>query len=361
MTAMILRVSSIIILPILILIFFKFFRVFLLIKKDVKFILYCLVIFFFFLSKNLVISGCLLYPIQQTCFEQKKIIWSIGKEIPKLNKEILHSFTRGWMFYAKEISNTKDKFIFKYSKEMMTNKEYLDSGVNFWVKYWVKDPDIIRILNLIIISLFIIFIFIFFNLKKLKLFELNSESKDLIKLDIIFLLPIFVWFFISTPAMRYGGYSAFLPLFILFILFILKTNLIINFCIKNSLLILISISTLYFGYKNISRVYKDFYFEKNEIIYPWPQHIKLIENIDFKKQKINGYEINLRLPTNKLIMNNINNKNNYILHCGNIKMPCVPEKKIRCINNIKKINGYLIVTNNQQECKKLISEEHALY
>ena len=42
-------------------------------------------------------------------------------------------------------------------------------------------------------------------------------------------------------------------------------------------------------------------------------------------------------------------------------MPCVPEKKIRCINNIKKINGYLIVTNNQQECKKLISEEHALY
>jgi len=361
MTAMILRVSSIIILPILILICFKFFRVFLLIKKDVKFILYCLVIFFFFLSKNLVTSGCLLYPIQQTCFEQKKIIWSIGKEIPKLNKEILHSFTRGWMFYAKEISNTKDKFIFKYSKEMMTNKEYLDSGVNFWVKYWIKDPDIIRILNLIIISLFIIFIFIFFNLKKLKLFELNSESKDLIKLDIIFLLPIFVWFFISTPAMRYGGYSAFLPLFILFILFILKTNLIINFCIKNSLLILISISTLYFGYKNISRVYKDFYFEKNEIIYPWPQHIKLIENIDFKKQKINGYEINLRLPTNKLIMNNINNKNNYILHCGNIKMPCVPEKKIRCINNIKKINGYLIVTNNQQECKKLISEEHALY
>ena len=42
MTAMILRVSSIIILPILILICFKFFRVFLLIKKDVKFILYCL-------------------------------------------------------------------------------------------------------------------------------------------------------------------------------------------------------------------------------------------------------------------------------------------------------------------------------
>jgi hypothetical protein len=303
----------------------------------------------------------LLYPIPQTCFDQKQISWSVGKEIPTLNKNILHSFSRGWMFYAKEISNTKDKFVFKYSNEMMTNKKYLDSGVNFWIKYWVKDPDIIRILNLTIISFFITLIFIIFNIKKLKLFELNSESKNLIKLNLVFLLPIFIWFFISTPAMRYGGYSAFLPVVILFILFILKTKLITDFSIKNSLLVLISISTIYFGYKNVSRVYKDFYFENNEIIYPWPQHKKLIKNLDFKTLNINGYEINIRIPTNKLLAGNLNSKNNYILHCGNIKMPCMPEKKIKCINNIKKINGYLIITNNHNECLKLMNEEHALY
>ena len=126
-------------------------------------------------------------------------------------------------------------------------------------------------------------------------------------------------------------------------------------------MILISISTLYFGYKNVSRVYKDFYFEKNEIKYPWPQHNKLIKNLDFKTLNINGYEINLRLPTNKLLAGNLNSKNNYILHCGNIKMPCMPEKKIKCINNIKKINGYLIITNNNNKCLKLMNEEHALY
>jgi hypothetical protein len=361
MIAIVFRISSISILPVVIFICFKFSKKFLLIFKDKRFILYCLLISCFFLLKNSITSGCLLYPIPQTCFDQKQISWSVGKEIPTLNKDILHSFSRGWMFYAKEISNTNDKFVFKYSDKMMTNKEYLDSGVNFWIKYWVKDPDIIRILNLIVISFFITLIFIIFNLKKLKLFELNSESKDLIKLNFLFLLPIFVWFFISTPAMRYGGYSAFLPLIILIILFILKTKLIINFSIKNSLLILISISTLYFGYKNVSRVYKDFYFEKNEIQYPWPQHNKLIKNLDFKTLNINGYEINLRLPTNKLLAGNLNRKNNYILHCGNIKMPCMPKKKIKCINNIKKINGYLIITNNNNECLKLMNEEHALY
>ena len=93
---------------------------------------------------------------------------------------------------------------------------------------------------------------------------------------------------------------------------ILIQKLFYNFSIKNSLVILISISTLYFSYKNVSRVYKDFYFEKNEIVYPWPQHKKLIKNLDFKTLNINGYEINLRLPTNKLLAGNLNSKNNYI-------------------------------------------------
>jgi|TARA_Y100000294_G_scaffold38001_1_gene33662 hypothetical protein len=362
MTAIVFRISSIAILPVVIFICFKFSNKFILIFKDIRFILYCFLISFFFLLKSFIISGCLLYPLPQTCFDQKQISWSVGKEISTLNKDILHSITRGWMTYAKEISNTKDKFVFKNSKEMLTHTQYSKSGISFWIKYWVKDPDIIRILNLIVISLFIILIFIIFNLKKLKSFKLNSESKDLLKLNLIFILPIFVWLFISTPAMRYpGGYSSFLPVVILFILFILKTRFITNFSMKNSLVILISISALYFSYKNVSRVYNDFYFEKNEIIYPWPQHTKLIKNLDFKTLNINGYEINLRLPTNKLLAGNLNSKNNYILHCGNIKMPCMPEKKIQCINNIKKINGYLIITNNNNECLKLMNEEHALY
>ena len=56
-----------------------------------------------------------------------------------------------------------------------------------------------------------------------------------------------------------------------------------------------------------------------------------IKDLDFKTLIINGNEINVRLPTNKLFVGNLSNQNNYILHCGNIKMPCMPEKKIKCI------------------------------
>ena len=125
----------------------------------------------------------------------------------------------------------------------------------------------------------------------------------------------------------------------------MKTKLIINFSIKNSLLILISISTLYFGYKNVSRVYKDFYFEKNEIKYPWPQHNKLIKNLDFKTLNINGYEINLRLPTNKLLAGNLNSKNNYILHCGNIKMPFDHSQLAYCSDLIPILENLNCVVN----------------
>ncbi|MDP6625437.1 MAG: hypothetical protein QGG87_03140, partial [Nitrospinota bacterium] len=60
--------------------------------------------------------------------------------------------------------------------------------------------------------------------------------------------------------------------------------------------------------ETIAFLFIEKYFEKNEIIYPWPQHTKLIKNLDFKTLNINGYEINLRLPTNKLLVGNLNSK-----------------------------------------------------
>ena len=66
-----------------------------------------------------------------------------------MNKDILHSFSRGWMFYAKEKTKTKDKFIFNPINNVSSHKEYLKKSPKKWAKYWIKDPDTIRILNLI--------------------------------------------------------------------------------------------------------------------------------------------------------------------------------------------------------------------
>ena len=64
------------------------------------------------------------------------------------------------MIYAKENSGSKNKFVFNPKDDLLSHEEYLSKNQNFWLKYWVKDPDIIRILNCFIIGLFIFIVLI---------------------------------------------------------------------------------------------------------------------------------------------------------------------------------------------------------
>ena len=110
---------------------------------------------------------------------------------------------------------------------------------------------------------------------------------------------------------------------------------------------------IYFAYKNVDRIIDDY--EKNifSIYQPWPLHEELILDKDYKKILKNNIFINLRLPTNKLLMGNLENKNNYILHCGNINMLCTPEEKFRCIREIRNIFSYLFISNDTKNCLSL--------
>ena len=151
-----------------------------------------------------------------------------------------------------------------------------------------------------------------------------------------------------------------MPILIILILLILNFFLKDNFLINKSLVLLILISISYFSYKNISRLYNDYYVANYSLVNSWPLHLEMLPNEDYISTQIFNFKINLRLPTNKLFMGNLDQKNNYILHCGNIKMPCTPIKKIKCIKNIENIYGYLFFYNNENECLKLYSE-NSLY
>ena len=83
----------------------------------------------------------------------------------------------------------------------------------------------------------------------------------------------------------------------------------------------------------------------------------LLKNIDYTSTIFDGEKINLRLPTNKLIMGNLNEKNNYILH-WQYRTLCTPNKKLGCIKKFIKLNYRFIISNNQF-CKNLHSQ-HAL-
>ena len=283
--------------------------------------------------------------------------WSIDKEIPKINENVILSFTRGWMIYAKINTPNSEKFIFNPNENILGHKAYLSKGIKFWFKYWSKDADIKRIFNIIYIGMFAILIFSITNIKNFKISKFKKKILYNKFFQIIFLTsPIFFWLLFSTPSNRYGGYAIFIAFFSYLIsnLIIFLYSQKINY--KLPLTILIGISCLFFSIKNISRLNSSV----NENNFPWPESINLELGIDYEETTINQTRIYLRKPTNKLIMGKINNENNYILHCGDIDMLCTPIKKEKCIKNIKNIYGYTFIYGNKKNCLDLYNN-HALY
>lgn len=352
--SVLLRLSSIIILPFLIFILIFNFKILIEILKKIKILIIVSTLILLVLSKNLINSGCLVYPLSFTCFNQSQVSWSIDRDIPKINENVILSFTRGWMIYAKENTPDSNKFIFNPNKNLLSHKQYLSQKKIFWIKYWLKDPDIIRILNVFIIGIFILSILFLTNLKRLKN---NYEYKYFRTkiLTLIFLFsPIIFWLLFSTPSTRYGGYALFITL-VSYSIGLVSTTFIrqdINLRFSFSFLLFISLS--FFIFKNIDRVVSTNY------DYPWPEKINLEKDKDFLETKIEGFTINVRIPTNKLLMGELNDENNYIIHCGNIKQFCTPIKKIQCIDRIYKKFNYFIITSNKTKCLEL-HKEHALY
>ena len=352
--SVLLRLSSIIILPFLIFILIFNFKILIEILKKIKILIIVSTLILLVLSKNIINSGCLVYPLSFTCFNQSQVSWSIDRDIPKINENVILSFTRGWMIYAKENTPDSNKFIFNPNKNLLSHKQYLSQKKIFWIKYWLKDPDIIRILNVFIIGICILSILFLTNLKRLKN---NYEYKYFRTkiLTLIFLFsPIIFWLLFSTPSTRYGGYALFITIVSYSIGLVSTTFIRQNINLRFSFSFLLFISLSFFTFKNIDRVVST----NND--YPWPEKINLEKDKDFLETKIEGFTINVRIPTNKLLMGELNDENNYIIHCGNIKQFCTPIKKIQCIDRIYKKFNYFIITSNKTKCLEL-HKEHALY
>ena len=121
-----------------------------------------------------------------------------------------------------------------------------------------------------------------------------------------------------------------------------------------SFVVIVLLSFSFFYIKNWQRIFND------DVKIPLPYNEELIKNIDYKTIRLEDTKINLRLPTNKFKMGNLNEVNNYILHCGNIEALCTPEKKIKCVKKIYKKYKYLFIINDKDGCINLHSQ-HALY
>ena len=120
-----------------------------------------------------------------------------------------------------------------------------------------------------------------------------------------------------------------------------------------NMIVLASTAFFYLEYKNINRILDDF---DNKLFsnYPWPNLHQLNINEDYIHDKKDNVRFNKIIYSKKLIFYN---KSDYILMCGNIKFPCIPDGKEVCLGKQKKRYGYLIYSRkNDDSCYKFMNK-----
>ncbi len=316
------------------------FIIFKKIKKNF-FIPYLTIIYLsFWFLKNILISGCLIYPLNISCFKNLSWYSSDSKfQISALNSsQFTELFIKGWYNNNLKINSIADE---KYSNNL-EQKEYFLKNFNWLNNFWIKNnfKNIIKRFDY-----FLILIVIFLFLKrltqkkqsKIKINFLNDE-----KFKLIFFLSLIgmLSFIFKFPDGRYGAIYIFILLFSIFINFFKKEDFSYSFYklnITSILLILLSIS---FFIKNGNRIYNNI----GSQFSAWP-NIYDLENknhnkINFDYITKNGLKIyhstsdNLKIVHKKL--------------CAYNYAPCTPTKnylnQFRVKNNK---NGYLILELNK--------------
>ena len=199
------------IIPLIYTVVFKRFTKFLLNLRN----LIPLSLILFWLTKNIIVSGCLLFPLKESCFSQfrwnSSLIPSLHHNVEKVSEEN-EAWAKGWP----DRENKK-----------LNYKQYLNSD---WIYTWFgnhgKNVLLKKLLPLFCLT---IFFYIFITIRKKKLLAIKSNKLILIKslvIQSVFLLGSFVWF-IKFPTYRYG--SSFL---IGSIIFLLPFIIIKNFYLK---------------------------------------------------------------------------------------------------------------------------------
>ena len=203
------------------------------------------------LIKSLLISGCLIYPIKQTCIESMTIY---DKEKTTIEARSGEAWSKDWV----------------NQKNVKLNFEDYNKNFN-WIKTW-KENHLKKIIEKIAPYLFFLILFfitIFFQKKK-TLDKMVIKEKLPNKIHIIFfftLMMVIIWFF-KFPLYRYGAAFIAILITMCFIYLISFLNLIPQKDImKKNMQIFLFICVLVIFTKNILRIHKNIYINSNDI---WP-------------------------------------------------------------------------------------------
>ncbi len=256
--------------------------------------------------KNIIVSGCILYPVKSLCVSS--LFWTDIKKVEYVSIEN-EVWTKGWPDYTRSIDNDSKQ---KISKEM-----YLKNL--FWLPYWSQN-HLKKILNILLpyLAFLLILIFIFHLIKKKS--KRFIVDKTLIVLIILMSLSTLFWL-IKVPVFRYG-YSYIISL-ISFLFAYSSIHFDFKKSAKNIFNILIIFLITIILTKNLVRI---IYTKNDYNNHPWPKYYSMNEDnqrADFKINKLGD----------KIILNPINGYCMYSSEiCSNYKL----DEKLK----IKKINSY---------------------
>lgn len=200
------------------------------------------------LFKNILISSCVLYPVNLTCI--KSLEWS----------------PIGTISDSKKVSLSSEAWAKAYPDRINKSKGYREHISDYeWIKGWMNTHSkvvIKKILPLLIFSILII-LFCYATLEYRKKVKTKKIILIIFVINLIFLL---FWFF-KFPTYRYGaaylGTSIILSSIIILNRFNIKHN--IRKIFTYTLILLCFLLTL----KNFNRIFKNL--DTKYIDYPWPK------------------------------------------------------------------------------------------
>ncbi len=254
------------------------------------FLFFLLVIFNYFVN-----TGCLIYPVSFTCFEN--FSWSISKlEVNEVNN--------WYELWSKAGAGPNHR--------VNNPLEYI-SYFN-WVNNWIDKYFFNKVSDFLLglLLLVVIVIIIFYSKKKKRI-----QLPNLKFLFLVLLLLLFEWFY-NHPALRYGGYAVIISLTFLTLSIRLNKYQIHIESIKKKFKILMLITIIVFLGRNINRIH-------NEItVYNYKPIIDVNYNVEESYFKI-PYLINSKIL-------------NYEL-CKKKEIKCKEEDKIQIR---KSLNYYVL-------------------
>ena len=232
------------------------------IKNYIKKNFYLIPIVLLFFLKSFLTTGCVIYPLPISCFEQ--VDWyNINSGLNASNVSLSsEAWSKSW--------NTQTK---------MSMTEYI-SGFNWFENWKINHFDKTIKMKISIFIFVIIFSFIISYIleKNIKYIRKNCISIIKNKLILIFslylILCLIIWF-LKFPIFRYGLSFIFYILFLAF--FFLTSTKIFN---KIFIISLIGISLIFFISKNTQRIFSDNLSTKEKVF------VKGINKKDFYKKKI---------------------------------------------------------------------------